>query len=120
MTNIHVFDKAVGLVARINEVELDIPPKEITVSFIDKRSTKISMKPDCIRMLDSVADDVRVFNDANGLIAVPKVASVVALPVAWMICSLSTQVPVHLGLTSQESISSNALFCSRSFCRFCS
>ena len=66
VTNIYVFDKAVGLVARINEVELDIPPKEITVSFINGRSTKISMNPDCVRMLDGIADNVRVFNDADG------------------------------------------------------
>ncbi|KAL4067416.1 hypothetical protein V8B97DRAFT_2009148 [Scleroderma yunnanense] len=64
--NIHVFDKAVGLVARINEVEMDIPQKEITVSFIDGRTTKIIMKPDCVRMLDSVADDVMAFNEAEG------------------------------------------------------
>jgi len=66
VTNIHVFDKAVGLVARINEVELDIPQKEITVSFIDGRSIKVAMKPACVRMLDSVADDVRAFNEADG------------------------------------------------------
>ncbi|KAG6331564.1 hypothetical protein ID866_7525 [Astraeus odoratus] len=64
--NIHVFDKAAGLVARIQEVELDVPQKEITVSFIDGRSTRIAMNPDCARMLDSVADDVRAFNEADG------------------------------------------------------
>ncbi|KAI5998915.1 hypothetical protein F5J12DRAFT_848318 [Pisolithus orientalis] len=65
-SNIHVFDKAVGLAARIREVELDIPRKEIQVTFIDGRSAEFAMNPDCARMLESVADDVRAFNDVEG------------------------------------------------------
>lgn len=62
-TNIHLFDKAVGLAARIREVKLDIPRRVIQVTFIDGRNAKFAMNTDCIRMLESVADDVRAFNE---------------------------------------------------------
>ncbi|KAI6038662.1 hypothetical protein EDC04DRAFT_2896188 [Pisolithus marmoratus] len=66
VSNIHVFDKAVGLAARIREVELDVPRKEIQATFIDGRIAKFAMNPDCARMLESVADDVRAFNEVEG------------------------------------------------------
>ncbi|KAI6163584.1 hypothetical protein EDD17DRAFT_1568573 [Pisolithus thermaeus] len=65
-TNIHLFDKAVGLAARIREVELNVPRRVIQVAFIDGRDAKFAMNADCVRMLEGVADDVRVFNEEEG------------------------------------------------------
>ncbi|KAF9238099.1 hypothetical protein BU15DRAFT_75489 [Melanogaster broomeanus] len=65
-SSIHMFDRAVGLVARVHEVCLDVPRKEITVVFVDERVTKISMNPDCVRMLVGVADDVRGCKEPDG------------------------------------------------------
>lgn len=61
-----MFDKAVGLVARIHELELDVVQQEIFVTFIDGRSIKTSMSMDCARMLQSVADDVRASSESEG------------------------------------------------------
>ncbi|KAI6107804.1 hypothetical protein EDD16DRAFT_1523087 [Pisolithus croceorrhizus] len=65
-TNIHLFDKAVGLAARIREVELNVPRRVILVAFIDGRDAKFAMSADCVRMLEGVADDVRAFNEEEG------------------------------------------------------
>ncbi|KIK98875.1 hypothetical protein PAXRUDRAFT_623339 [Paxillus rubicundulus Ve08.2h10] len=64
--SIHMFDRAVGLVARAQEVCLDIPQKEITVSFVDGRGVKIAMNPDCVRMLLGVVDDVKACSEPEG------------------------------------------------------
>ncbi|KIJ64792.1 hypothetical protein HYDPIDRAFT_39992 [Hydnomerulius pinastri MD-312] len=65
-TSIHMFDRAVGLVARVHEVNLDVPRKEITVSFVDGRALKIAMNPDCVRMLLGVVDDVQAYSEPEG------------------------------------------------------
>jgi len=57
--SIHVFDRSVGLVARIYDLTFDIPANEVTVSFVDGRGAKIPMNAQCIQMLQSVIEDVR-------------------------------------------------------------
>lgn len=58
-SSIHVLDRAVGLVARVKEVCMDVPQKEIEVRFIDERVVIIPMNSDCVRMLSGVALDVK-------------------------------------------------------------
>ncbi|KAG1732110.1 hypothetical protein EDB19DRAFT_1296192 [Suillus lakei] len=57
--NIHVFDRSVGLVARIIEVMFDVPTKEVVVSFVGGRTEKLPMNSQCIQMLQGVVDDVK-------------------------------------------------------------
>jgi hypothetical protein len=61
--NVHVFDRSVGLVARIHDLTFDVPAKEITVSFVDGRGLKFPMTAQCIQMLQSVVDDVQTCSD---------------------------------------------------------
>lgn len=58
-SNIHMLDRAVGLVARTREVSMDVPQKEIVVRFVDGRVVNIPMNSDCVRMLLGVALDVK-------------------------------------------------------------
>ncbi|KAG0697129.1 hypothetical protein DFH29DRAFT_164793 [Suillus ampliporus] len=57
--SIHVFDRSVGLVARVLEVMFDVPAKEVAVSFVDGCSIKLPMNSQCMQMLQGVVDDVR-------------------------------------------------------------
>lgn len=57
--NIHVFDRSVGLVARITEVMFDLPTKEVVVNFVDGRIEKLPMNSHCMQMLQGVLDDVK-------------------------------------------------------------
>ncbi|KAG2049707.1 hypothetical protein BDR06DRAFT_694261 [Suillus hirtellus] len=57
--NIHVFDRSVGLVARITEVMFDLPTKEVIVNFVDGRIEKLPMNSHCMQMLQGVLDDVK-------------------------------------------------------------
>ncbi|KAG2076264.1 hypothetical protein BDR04DRAFT_754525 [Suillus decipiens] len=61
--NIHVFDRSVGLVARIIEVIFDIPTKEIVVSFVGGRVEKLPMNLQCMQMLQGVVDDVKTCSE---------------------------------------------------------
>lgn len=58
-SSIHMLDRAVGLVARVREVTMDITQKEIEVRFVDERVVIIPMNSDCARMLSSVVVDVK-------------------------------------------------------------
>ncbi|KAH0831258.1 hypothetical protein J3R83DRAFT_13891 [Lanmaoa asiatica] len=58
-SSIHALDRAVGLVARVHEVSMDVPQKEFMVRFVDGREISIPMNSDCVRMLLSVAVDVK-------------------------------------------------------------
>ncbi|KAG1859202.1 hypothetical protein F4604DRAFT_1160385 [Suillus subluteus] len=61
--NIHVFDRSVGLVARITEVIFDVPAKEVVVSFVDGRIEKLPMNSQCMQMLQGVVDDVKACSE---------------------------------------------------------
>lgn len=61
--NIHVFDRSVGLVARIIEVMFDVPTKEVVVSFVDGRIEKLPMSLQCMQMLQGVVDDVKACSE---------------------------------------------------------
>lgn len=58
-SSIHMLDRAVGLVARVREVTMDVLQKEIDVRFVDGRAVIIPMNSDCIQMLSSVVVDVK-------------------------------------------------------------
>lgn len=57
--NIHMFDRSVGLVARIVEVMFDVPNKEVVVGFVDGRTERFPMNSQCMQMLQGVVDDVK-------------------------------------------------------------
>ncbi|KAG2138379.1 hypothetical protein DEU56DRAFT_802902 [Suillus clintonianus] len=61
--NIHVFDRSVGLVARITEVVFDVPSKEVVVSFVGGRAEKLPMNSQCMQMLQGVVDDVKTCSE---------------------------------------------------------
>ncbi|KAF9224936.1 hypothetical protein BS17DRAFT_57871 [Gyrodon lividus] len=65
-SSIHMFDRAVGLVVRAQEVCLDVSQGEIRVSFVDGRVMKTAMNPDCVRMLLGVVDDVKACSEPEG------------------------------------------------------
>lgn len=58
-----MLDRAVGLVARVHEVSMDVTRREIKVWFIDGRETIIPMDSDCVRMLSSVVVDVKGYSE---------------------------------------------------------
>lgn len=58
-SSIHMLDRAVGLVARVHEVTMDVPQKEFVLRFIDGGETNIPMNSDCVRMLLGVVLDVK-------------------------------------------------------------
>ncbi|KAG9308305.1 hypothetical protein JVU11DRAFT_12068 [Chiua virens] len=62
-SNIHMLDRAVGLVARVEELCMDVPQKEIMVKFVDGRAIIIPMNSDCVRILLGVAVDVKGCNE---------------------------------------------------------
>lgn len=61
--NIHVFDRSVGLVARIIEVMFDVPTKEVVVSFVGGHIEKLPMNSQCMQMLQGVVDDVKACSE---------------------------------------------------------
>ena len=58
-SSIHMLDRAVGLVARVHEVSMDVSQKEFVLRFVDGRVTNIPMNSDCVRMLLGVVLDVK-------------------------------------------------------------
>lgn len=58
-SSIHMLDRAVGLVARVHEVSMDVPHKEFVLRSVDGRVINVPMNSDCVRMLLGVALDVK-------------------------------------------------------------
>ncbi|KAF8452637.1 hypothetical protein L210DRAFT_3639122 [Boletus edulis BED1] len=58
-SSIHMLDRGVGLVARVDEVTMDVPRKEFVLRFVDGRVINIPMNSDCVRMLLGVVVDVK-------------------------------------------------------------
>lgn len=58
-SSVHMLDRAVGLVARVQEVSMDVPQKEFVLRFVDGRVTNVPMNSDCVRMLLGVVVDVK-------------------------------------------------------------
>lgn len=55
---VHSLDKAAGLVSILDQVSFNTPSKSISARFVDGSLHEWPLQPGCLKLLDSVLDDV--------------------------------------------------------------